>query len=171
MSGIIQFIKFEFKLLILPFQLTYHSVAKPDITSEDVRNIMEVSSKNNAQLGITGCLIYHNKFFLQILEGDKEVVLELFDKIKLDERNDQITLLSTDESQDRIFKEWSMAYYQIPDQAELNSETEKVKQDLLEISNTSKKHNFTLKVFWYNVRQILLSEGYYRNNISITPVN
>ena len=155
----------------MSFQLTYHSVAKPDITLKDVQDIMEVSSKNNAELGITGCLIYHNKFFLQILEGEKEAVLELFDKIKLDERNDQITLLSTDESQDRIFKEWSMAYYQIPNEAELNPETEKVKQDLLEISNTSTKQNFTLKVFWYNVRQILLSEGYYRNNISISPVN
>ena len=156
--------------MILPFQLTYHSVAKPDITLKDVEEIMDISSKNNAELGITGCLIYHNKFFLQILEGEKDTVLSLFDKIKLDERNDQVTLLSTDESELRIFKEWSMAYYQIPDQTELQPEAEKIRQELIEISDTSKKHNFTQKVFWYNVRQILLSEGYYRNNISITPV-
>ena len=153
----------------MPFQLTYHSVAKPDITLEDVKDIMEISSENNAKLGITGCLIYHNNYFLQILEGEKEVVLDLFNKIKLDKRNDQVTLLSTDETQLRLFKEWAMAYYQVPDQDDLNPEEEKVRQEIIQISDTSKKPNFTLKVFWYNVRQILLSEGYYRSNISIAP--
>ena len=153
----------------MPFQLTYHSVAKPDITTKDVKDIMEIALKKNKELDITGCLIYHNKFFLQILEGEKEVVEELFEKIKLDDRNDQITLLSTDESEFRIFKEWAMAYYQFPDETGLSSEEEKVKTELLQISDTSKKPNFTLRVFWYNVKQILLSEGYYRSNISIIP--
>ena len=153
----------------MPFQLTYHSVAKPDITIEDVRNIMEVANKKNKELGITGCLIYHNKFFLQILEGEKEIVQEIFDTIKLDDRNDQVTLLSTDQSENRLFKEWAMAFYQVPDQVVLSPEEEKVRQELIEISDTSKKPNFTLKVFWYNVKQILLSEGYYRSNLSIVP--
>ena len=153
----------------MPFQLTYHSVAKPDITSKDVEDIMAIATKNNSELGVTGCLLYHNKFFLQILEGEKQVVQELFEKIKLDDRNDQVTLLSTDESESRIFEEWSMAYYHVPEKAGLNPEEEKVKQELLQISDTSQKPNFTLKVFWYNVRQILLSEGYYRSSLSITP--
>ena len=151
----------------MPFQLTYHSVAKPDISPEDIKEIMKVSAKNNAELDVTGCLIYHNKFFLQILEGEKETVLELFDKIKLDHRNHQITLLSTDESQFRIFKEWAMAFCHIDDDKTLIPEEEKIKKELLVISDTTKKPNFTLKVFWYNVKQLLLSEGYYRSNLSI----
>ena len=151
----------------MPFQLTYHSVASPGLTAKDLRNIMASSSKNNKELGLTGCLIYHNKFFLQILEGKKDAVLNMFERIKLDDRNHQVTLLSTDESQFRIFKEWEMAYYSLPDGTTLSPEEQKIKRDLVELSDTTKKPNFTLKVFWYNVRQILLSEGYYRNNLNL----
>ena len=170
MNLLVAFSKFEILLIEdLPFQLTYHSIARPDLNEQDIRDIMEVSMKNNAELNITGCLIYHNNFFLQILEGEKEVVLELFDRIKLDDRNDQVTLLSTDDSKSRIFKEWAMAYYHIPQKKELSPEEKEVKSELLQLSDTSKKPNFTLKVFWYNVRQILLSEGYYRNSLNIVP--
>lgn len=153
----------------MPFQLTYHSVARPDLTEQDIKDIMEIAIKNNAELGITGCLIYHKNFFLQILEGNKKDVMELLDRIKLDDRNDQVTLLSTDEAQVRIFKEWSMAYYHIPQKNELSADEQQVKSELLQLSGRSKKPNFTVKVFWYNVRQLLLSEGYYRNNLNIVP--
>ena len=151
----------------MPFQLTYHSIATPGITGNDIKDIMDVSTKNNAELGITGCLMFYKSFFLQILEGEEEVVLDLYDKIKNDRRNDQVTLLSTDNSKFRIFKEWSMAYYHVPNGNHLSADEQKVKQDLIELSDISKKPNFTLKVFWYNVRQLLLSEGYYRNQINI----
>ena len=150
----------------MAYQLTYHSLAKPGLTTEDIRDIMEVSIKNNKVLGITGCLIFHKGFFLQILEGEEEAVEELFYKIKLDDRNDQVTRLSSDHTTSRIFKEWAMAYYSIPDQDELRPEEYEIKQNLLSLSGTTKKPNFTLKVFWYNVRQLLSEEGYYKGNLA-----
>ena len=113
-------------------------------------------------------MIYHNNFFLQILEGEEETVMEMFERIKMDDRNHQVTLLSTDKSELRIFKEWQMAYYSLPEESDLTQQEQQVKSDLVEISDTTKKPNFTLKVFWYNVRQILLSEGYYRNNLNLS---
>ena len=153
----------------MPFQLTYHSVANPDLSEQDIKDIMEVSVKNNADSGITGCLMYNKGFFLQILEGDEQKVRDLFETISLDDRNDQVTLLSTDESQFRIFKEWAMAYYQFPPTKYLSPEQKALKEDLISLADTSKKPNFTLRVFWYNVRQLLLSEGYYRNNLNSIP--
>ena len=150
----------------MPFQLTYHSVANPDLNEQDIKDIMEVSMKNNAELGITGCLMYNNGFFLQILEGDEKKVRDLFEIIGLDDRNNQVTLLSTDESQSRIFKEWAMAYYQFPPTDQLSPEQKELRENLISLADTSKKPNFTLKVFWYNVRQLLLSDGYYRNNLN-----
>lgn len=151
----------------MPFQLTYHSIATGKITKEDLKSIMTSATKNNKKLGITGCLIYHNNFFLQILEGEKEVVLKLLDTIKLDDRNEQVTLLSTDESKDRLFTEWAMAYYYLPERKELTFEEELIKNNLIALSDSSDKPNFTIKVFWYNVRQILRSEGYFRNRLFI----
>ncbi len=163
-----RFINFGVNNIGLPYQLTYHSVARPGLTSQDIRDIMASSSKNNKELGLTGCLIYHNKFFLQVLEGNKDTVMEMFERIKLDDRNHQVTLLSTDESEVRIFKEWEMAYYSLPDGTALSLEEEQIKKDLVVLSDSTKKPNFTLKVFWYNVKQILLSEGYYRNNLNLS---
>ena len=154
----------------MPFQLTYHSIATPGLTEQDIKDIMDVSTKNNAELGITGCLMYYKNFFLQILEGEEETVLDLYEKIRHDHRNDQVTLLSTDTSDSPIFKEWAMAYYHVPNGDNLSDDELKVKQDLIELSDTSKKPNFTLKVFWYNVKQLLLSEGYFKNQISIDPI-
>ncbi|MEN8789623.1 MAG: BLUF domain-containing protein [Flavobacteriaceae bacterium] len=149
----------------MPFQLTYHSLASRKITGEDLKAIMKSASVNNSKHGITGCLIYHNNFFLQILEGEKEVVLRLLDTIKLDGRNGQLTVLSTDESADRLFKEWAMAFYHLPENEKLDEEEEKIKNDLIELSDSSSKPNFTLRVFWYNVRQLLRSEGYFRTRL------
>lgn len=132
---------------------------------------MDISTKNNAELGITGCLLFHKNFFLQILEGEEDKVLDVYDKIKYDDRNDQVTLLSTDHSDFRIFKEWAMAYHHIPNKEDLSAEEQKVRQDLIELSDSSKKPNFTLKVFWYNVKQLLSSEGYYQNQININPID
>ena len=151
----------------MPFQLTYHSIATRKITKADLKSIMTSATKNNKTRGITGCLIYHNNFFLQILEGEREVVLELFNTIKHDDRNEQVILLSSDESEDRLFTEWAMAYYHVQDQKELSLEEENIKNNLIELSDSSAKPNFTLRVFWYNVRQILLSEGYYRGRLFI----
>ena len=148
----------------MPFQLTYHSLASREMTGDDLKAIMSIATENNRKLGITGCLIYHNNFFLQILEGDKATVLDLFNIIKVDVRNEQVTLLSTDESKDRIFKDWAMGFYHLPEKKVLAKEEEAIKNDLLKISDVSQKPNFTLKVFWYNVRQILLSEGYFRGS-------
>lgn len=151
----------------MAFQLTYHSKAATDIGRKDLLDIMETATTNNARLGITGCLLYHKGFFLQILEGEEKIVREMFERISLDKRNKQITLLSTDQSDFRIFKEWDMAYYQLPDRQLLSPEEDSIRQELLELAKKSGKHNFTLKVFWYNVRQLLTSEGYYRSHLSL----
>ncbi|MGB5236901.1 MAG: BLUF domain-containing protein [Flavobacteriaceae bacterium] len=148
----------------MPFQLTYHSLASREMTGKDLKAIMNIAIENNQKLGVTGCLIYYNNFFLQILEGEKGTVLELLNKIKQDHRNEQLTLLSTDESEDRIFKDWAMSFYHLPEKRELAAEEVQIKNHLIELSDSSDKPNFTLKVFWYNVRQILLSEGYFRDS-------
>ena len=153
----------------MPFQLTYHSIANSELNQSDLDAIMDSSIKNNNINGITGCLMYNNGFFLQILEGDEEKVRSLFETIRLDERNEQATVLSTDHTPSRLFKDWAMAYYQFPPTKDLSPEQKELKQNLISLADTSKKPNFTLKVFWYNVRQLLLEDGYFKNRVAINP--
>jgi phosphoribosyl-ATP pyrophosphohydrolase len=98
----------------MPFQLTYHSLAAAKITGEELKEVMKTAKRNNRKLVTTGDLIFHNNFFLQILEGEKVEMLQLVDAIKQDERNEQRTVLSKDEDPDGFFKDWTKAFYHLP---------------------------------------------------------
>jgi hypothetical protein len=65
----------------------------------------------NAEHHITGCLLYHDRKFLQLLEGEKPKVISLFNAIESDPRHQSVTVLRTEEREDRIFDRWSMAFY------------------------------------------------------------
>lgn len=143
------------------FQITYSSVAKPELTITDIEEIMAEAKKNNTTNDITGCLIFNQGYFLQILEGNKQNVMNLIDKIRLDDRHDHFIILSEGETDYRTFKEWAMSYYHNPLNTHLSKEEQEIKESLIDLSNTSKKPNFSLKVFWYNVKNLLSEKGYY----------
>lgn len=67
--------------------ITYVSTASPDLKEEDTKNLL-VSAKNiNILNGISGILIYSDGNFFQIIEGEKQKVKKLFNKIKRDPRH------------------------------------------------------------------------------------
>ena len=78
--------------------------------SNDVSKILEVARNFNSKKDITGMLLYIKKDFLQILEGNKEDVLLLYDSIKKDDRHDQIRTLISCYGDERLFNDWSMGY-------------------------------------------------------------
>lgn len=90
--------------------LTYISHAYDELTSEDIADILEKSIKNNKLWNITGILLYKNKRFFQILEGDKSYIEKIYDKIALDARHYNITILNKSKSKMRLLGNWSMAF-------------------------------------------------------------
>lgn len=92
------------------FELVYNSIANPNLTSEDISDILNTSRDFNSKNRITGCLLYHNNQFLQILEGDKKVVQDLFISIKRDKRHSNVNLLAEGGKKERMFSRWSMAF-------------------------------------------------------------
>lgn len=93
------------------FHLVYLSKAAEDISYTDIREILEVSRRNNAQLEITGLLIFRDGYFLQLLEGREADVQAVLGKIREDDRNYAVRVMIETESPDRLFQEWSMAFY------------------------------------------------------------
>ena len=60
--------------------------------------------------GITGLLVYAQRRFLQILEGDQQQVLELYDSIKHNPGHKNAMVLLDDEVDERMFPDWSMGF-------------------------------------------------------------
>jgi hypothetical protein len=83
------------------------------LSNEDLRDILLKSRFNNAKLGITGMLLYHDGSILQILEGEPGNVEMLFQKIGRDNRHSNVFKMMEFESEHRNFEEWSMGFKQL----------------------------------------------------------
>lgn len=71
--------------------------------------IVAVSQARNQSLGVTGALIFTERNFVQLLEGDPEAVETLMASIRRDERHTAIEIVQ-DQRHERRFGGWSMAY-------------------------------------------------------------
>jgi hypothetical protein len=66
------------------------------------------SRENNEKNNITGSLICRADIYLQMLEGPKDIVLEVFEKIKKDDRHLEVEVLSAGPTEERLFAKWAM---------------------------------------------------------------
>ena len=71
--------------------------------------ILEQSRKNNPALGITGLLCVSSDLFIQVIEGGRDEVCDLFNAIVRDDRHQQVRLLIYEEIDERQFGNWTMA--------------------------------------------------------------
>ncbi|MBO3099953.1 BLUF domain-containing protein [Gelidibacter pelagius] len=132
------------------YQLNYRSTSRPGLGFEDLEAILEEAIATNSARNISGCLIYHNDSFVQILEGNKEDVLQVYEKIKADDRHHTVTLLWKNHVDHRFFEEWHMAYYR-PD----DKNVKEFVNDLLLLSELTDKPSSSLLTFWASVQKIL----------------
>lgn len=91
-------------------RLLYASRAGGPIDERLIRSILEVSRARNAELGITGLLCYQpgETVFLQVIEGARHHVNELYRSIVRDPRHTDVTLLDYAEIRERRFASWKM---------------------------------------------------------------
>lgn len=94
-------------------QLFYISKAAHGLTSADHQQILGSARRNNIKLNITGLLIVKGDYFAQALEGPEDSVMQLFDKIKLDQRHTGVVRLNLQRVATRNFPGWSMGFRDI----------------------------------------------------------
>jgi hypothetical protein len=76
----------------------------------DLKSILDAARKNNSEMEVCGMLCYDKLYFLQALEGEREVVNELYLDIAEDPRHDQVTIISYQEVDKPSFSQWQMGY-------------------------------------------------------------
>lgn len=70
--------------------------------------ILAQSRRNNPAKGITGMLCVSNDVFIQLLEGGRDEVCDLYNAIVRDPRHEHVRLLTYDEITQREFGKWTM---------------------------------------------------------------
>lgn len=80
-----------------------------DVASWDLfDSILDSSSRNNPEKGITGVLVATETHFLQVLEGEFAALNATFEKISRDPRHDNVQLISFSDIKRRKFGHWAM---------------------------------------------------------------
>ena len=67
----------------------------------------------NRSVGVTGCLIYQERYFIQMIEGNKEVLEALMEKIKTDPRHSDVRIVVEGVARRRIFVDWGMDFFDL----------------------------------------------------------
>ena len=94
-------------------RLLYASRAASPLTAPIVDSILAQSRENNPQQGITGLLCFSDDIFIQVLEGGRDEVCELFNAIVRDDRHTNVRILSYEEIPARRFGSWIMGQVNI----------------------------------------------------------
>ncbi len=76
----------------------------------DIDQILRTAQRNNAAFGVTGALVFNGAVFGQILEGPRQGVEEIFERIQCDGRHSDITVLDLCPIDARSFEGWAMGY-------------------------------------------------------------
>jgi hypothetical protein len=98
-------------------ELLYCSVSvAPQITNVDLEQILDSARRRNLEEGITGVLLYYRGAFVQILEGSKESVENVYEKfIGPDRRHTALNKVHQNAISHRSFSQWSMGLVGAPE--------------------------------------------------------
>ncbi len=138
------------------YELLYMSIAVKEMTDGELAELLEESRRHNSEVGITGMLLYRNREFMQILEGPRHEVVDLYQGIRADERHTSVVTIHEGPIHDRAFSSWSMAYKKL-DQGDLDALLEGQESFSLETSpiNLIKDNPNMGKELFLRVRQSL----------------
>jgi len=94
-------------------RLLYASRSTAPLTASLVESLLEKSRANNPRQGITGILCFSEDLFIQVLEGGRDEVCELFNAIVRDDRHRNVRILIYEEIRERRFGGWTMGQVNI----------------------------------------------------------
>lgn len=90
-------------------RLLYFSEATPGV-DPDLENLLQTARTFNEKNEISGVLWFDGKYFIQILEGQREAVGRTYHRIAIDQRHQNIELVECLAISERLFPGWSMGY-------------------------------------------------------------
>jgi hypothetical protein len=112
------------------FYMLYISTAVKPMNYDDFSALLRQCRDSNNKRGITGMLLYQNGTFMQILEGEKQVVLDLYDEILKDDRHTGVHTVLTGDIEARNFEDWSMGFFNMDKAGEFPQYSDYINENL-----------------------------------------
>ncbi len=137
------------------YEIIYRSTAQPELGEEDLLNILATARKFNSENHITGCLLFNKGTFVQILEGESEVVNVLYSKIREDRRHHQVETLHIEPIEKRLYADWSMAFKEMDASDMQQIESALGIKEFMELNTRDEKSTLSKELFWVASRSII----------------
>jgi hypothetical protein len=96
------------------YHLVYISQAKERMTLTTLVVILMQARALNERRQVTGALVYGDGQFMQVMEGEQDVVQDLYKRVVKDSRHQNVRLLAEGPIATRRFAQWSMAFGEVP---------------------------------------------------------
>jgi hypothetical protein len=97
------------------YRLVYVSTAVEGLRNQDIQGILDIAQSNNDERYITGFLAHNGRCFMQALEGERNEVQEIYERIAQDCRHTGIAQIIGEPVERRAFPDWSMNYHRVDD--------------------------------------------------------
>ena len=98
-------------------ELIYVSLADHAMAQDELRDLLTRARDFNRTHGITGLLVYRNREFMQLIEGERDALLSLYERIEHDARHRQMYRIWDGPIAARSCDDWAMGYAEPTDQA------------------------------------------------------
>lgn len=95
------------------YRLGYVSTQARPMSAADLIDLLNQARDANRELGVTGMLLHREDSFFQVIEGTREHVLELFDRICSDPRHQRVEVLFQEPTGKREFPDWRMGFVEL----------------------------------------------------------
>ncbi|GGD28655.1 BLUF domain-containing protein [Aureimonas glaciei] len=99
----------------MPIRIVYASQVCPYVGRQEMHAIVSLADESNRRDGITGVVAFDEFQVIQVLEGPRDVVEALYDRILKDDRDEGILTLQKHEIETARFPDWTMIERPIAD--------------------------------------------------------
>jgi hypothetical protein len=92
------------------YTLSYASTETAPLGTAGLLGLLNQARAFNVEHDITGLLLHREDSFLQVIEGRKSDVLDLYERIKRDPRHQRVEILFEEPIEEREYSDWQMAF-------------------------------------------------------------
>lgn len=96
-------------------RIIFTSRATRRLRRSDLEDILADAREKNAANQVTGYLLYDDGHFIEAIEGERETVEALADRIAVDDRHEAFQVLARDPIAQREFDDWRMGCFHVED--------------------------------------------------------
>lgn len=95
------------------YTLGYASTQTAPMGTAGLIELLNEAREFNQKHDISGLLLHRDDSFLQVIEGRKADVLELYRRIQADSRHERVETLFEDYIEEREFSDWQMGFIEL----------------------------------------------------------